>query len=98
MLRALRFIACPTAPGVWPGSPPVSTTAMSHSTASHVLGRELREPRADAAPLIVGIDADDVDDAHPLMECVQCDGHETDRASVGNGHEDVPFIIRARRI
>ena len=68
-----------------------------HSATPHVFSRKLREPQADAAPLIVRIDADDVDDAHPLMECVQCDGHETDRASVGNRHEDVTFIIRTAR-
>jgi hypothetical protein len=31
------------------------------------------------------------------MECVQCDGHETDRAAVDNGHKDRAFIIRAAR-
>ena len=31
------------------------------------------------------------------MERVQCDGHETDRAPVGNGHKDRAFIIRAAR-
>ena len=31
------------------------------------------------------------------MERIQCDGHETDRASVGNGHKDRAFIIRAAR-
>jgi hypothetical protein len=31
------------------------------------------------------------------MECVQCDGHETDWAAVGNGDKDHAFIIRAAR-
>ena len=66
-----------------------------HSAAPHVLGREPRQAGADAATLIVGIDADDVDHAHPLMECVQSDGNETDGAPVGDCYEDVAFAIRA---
>src|SRR5829696_6072555 len=67
-----------------------------HATAAHLLGRELGEPRADTAPLIGGIDADDVDHAHPLMKGVQGDRDETDRLSVSHRDEHVPFLVRAR--
>jgi hypothetical protein len=45
-----------------------STTAMSMPAAAHVVSGELRHPRADATPLKVRIDPDDVDHAHPFME------------------------------
>jgi hypothetical protein len=47
--------------------------------------------------LIVRIDADDVDDAHPFVECVQRDGDEADGASARHGHEDISFIVRTGR-
>src|SRR5688572_10359126 len=50
-------------------------TSHDGATASHVLSRELGKSRADAAPLIARIDADDVDRAHPFVECVQGGTH-----------------------
>ena len=66
-----------------------------HATAAHVLGGELCELRADATPLIVRIDADDVDHAHPLVEGVHADGNETNRLAVRHGDEHIPFLIGA---
>jgi hypothetical protein len=54
------------------------------------------EPRADTAPLMGGIDADDVDHAHPLMKGVQGDRDETDRPAVSHRDEYIPFLVRAR--
>src|SRR5688500_18377144 len=68
-----------------------------HSLASHVLDRSLGEPRADTAPLVLGVDADDVDNAHPFMEGVKCDGDETHRAFVCDGDEDVSVSARTTR-
>ena len=68
-----------------------------HSLASQVVDRNLSEPRADTAPLILRVDADDVDDAHPFVEGVQPDGDETDRAAVHDGHEDVSVTARTTR-
>ena len=83
--------------GAWPGSPPVSTTAMSiprlrMCAVANSVSREL-----NTATLIVRIDANDVDDAYPLMERVQCDGDETNGTSIHNGDEDVTFSIRTTR-
>jgi hypothetical protein len=68
-----------------------------HATALHVLGRVFREPGADSTPLIVRVDAHDVDDAHTFVECIQCDGNESDGALAGEGHEDVPLLVHAAR-
>jgi hypothetical protein len=68
-----------------------------HSLASNVVDRDLSEPGADTAPLILGIDADDVDHAHAFVEGVQRDGDETDRPSVGDRHEDVALFAQAAR-
>ena len=55
-----------------------------HATASQVVDGELGEASAYATSLVVRIDADDVDDAHALVEGIQRDGNEPDRASVGD--------------
>src|SRR6188472_3176476 len=68
-----------------------------HPMAPHVLRRELRQLRADPPPLIVGVDADDLDDAHPLMERIQGNADETNRASKGDGNEDIKLGIRTTR-
>ena len=49
------------------------------------------------ATLIIRIDANDVDDAHPLMERVQSDGHETDVAPAAYRHKDVTCLIPTAR-
>jgi hypothetical protein len=67
-----------------------------HSLASHVVDRNLSEPRADTAPLL-GIDADDVDHGHAFVEGIQRDGDETDRASVRDGDEDVSVTAHTAR-
>ena len=68
-----------------------------HAATPHVLRRKLREPPAYAAPLIVRVDADDVDDTHSLVERVQRDGNKSNRASAGNGDEDVAVGVRTAR-
>ena len=68
-----------------------------HSVATHVIDRQLRQLRADAASLVVGINADDLDPAHPFVERVQCDGNEGYWAIVHYGDEDVPLGVRATR-
>ena len=45
--------------------------------------------------MIVGVDADDVDQAHPLMKGVQGDRDESDRPSVRHRDEHVPLLVRA---
>lgn len=55
------------------------------------------ETVTDTAPLIVRIDADDVDDAHPIVERIQRDRHEADRSSISHGYEYVVFLARAAR-
>ena len=47
--------------------------------------------------MIVRVDADDVDRAHPLMECVQGDRDETDRTTVRDRNEHIAFITPAGR-
>ena len=68
-----------------------------HARPPHMLRCVLSESRADPATLKVGIDADDVDDTHPLVEHVQRDGDEADRACVRDGDEDVTVGIGTAR-
>ena len=56
-----------------------------------------RPRMCSVAKLIVRIDADDVDRAHPFMECVQGDRDEADRTAVRYRDEHIPFIVRAGR-
>jgi hypothetical protein len=54
------------------------------ATTSQVFRCELGESLTDAPPLVVGIDSDDLDDAHALVEGIQRHGDEADRSSAGN--------------
>ena len=53
-----------------------------HATPLHVLDGVLSEPGTDAAPLVVGVDADDLDHAHAFVERVQRDFDEPARLPV----------------
>jgi hypothetical protein len=67
-----------------------------HATAAHVLSRELGQPRANATPLILRIDPDDVD-TPTLMEGVHGDRDAANRPSVRHRDEHVPFLVGTRR-
>src|SRR6476661_4610687 len=56
-----------------------------------------RAAGAEAASLIVGVDADDVDPAHPFVKRVQCDGNERHWAIVHYSDENGPVGVRATR-
>jgi hypothetical protein len=68
-----------------------------HAATPHVLDREVREPRTYAAPLMARIDADDLDHAHPFVECIERNGNETNWESVRDGHKDVTVVARTAR-
>jgi hypothetical protein len=51
----------------------------------------------DPAPLIRRIDADDVDDAHPLVERVECNRSEPDGPAIDDGDEDIAIVADAGR-
>ena len=62
---------------------------------AHVLDRVIHQLPCDTAPLVARIDGNHVDDAHSLMECVQCDGGEPHGQPLGDRNEGVSFIARA---
>jgi hypothetical protein len=66
-----------------------------HSTAAHVVDRELGESGTYPASLVGRIHTDDLDPAHALVECVQGYGDEANGAVVRHGDENVAFIIGA---
>ena len=68
-----------------------------HAATAHVVCGELREAGAYAPPLVVGIDADDLDDAHALVERIQSDGDEADRSCAVDCDVDVALVVQADR-
>src|SRR5512133_485968 len=69
-----------------------------HARPLHVLGGVLREPGTDPAPLVVGVDADDLDHAHAFVERVQRDCGEPDRLTGGERHENVALLAQTARL
>ena len=57
-----------------------------------MVGRAVHQLLRDSATLIDGIDGDDLDDAHSLVERVECDSGEAHGLAIRNRNEDVPLI------
>ena len=66
-----------------------------HSTAAHVVDRELGESGTYPSSLVGRVHTDDLDPAHALVERVQGYGDEANGAVVSHGDENVAFIIGA---
>ena len=63
-----------------------------HAAAPHVRDRRGYQESPNPTTLVVGIDRNDVDDAHPLMEGVQNHGREPDWAVADGRDEDIAGI------
>jgi hypothetical protein len=68
-----------------------------HSAPPHVVECMLREAGCDTPSLVVGIDSDDFDDAHALVERIESNGDESDRPSIEEGNEGVSILAPTTR-
>jgi hypothetical protein len=83
-------------PGVVGSSPIVRSTRKprSHGVSSFLrVSGEL----AATSPLVVGINTNDLDDSHSLVEGVEGDGHEADRTTVRDSDEGIAVVARTTR-
>jgi len=55
----------------------------------------LRQTCPDPGALVIGVDPDDLDRTHPLVEGVQSDRHEPDRATIVDRDEHIAVVVRA---